>query len=359
MSACINTLDPEYQKLNKVLDDGIKPFLDYYVLKFLDEKGRYPKVDEIPNASTKKALENGLRIKKYDSGMSYCSTQNVLDYTQTNTVEEAMPVLNNDMHPDLETEIISFGNSSIIINHTRPQITNNNISDIDVETDNSDVKNRIILTDLINKLSELYGIKIIPKTTKEINAMDANISDAGYVNAFIYNSDIYVNTDIARLDAPIHELSHIIIGSLRFLNPSLYNQLLSVVYTIPGYNFLFNSYTGRTQNDINEEIFVTEFAKYLVGYNSHFDNINKQQIDEIMYHIKRVIDSMVFGQYSVKNLSENKLLQSSLLELGKKTKSVRFNNQYITTLDLATLHRTLNNTKSDLLKSNELIQECE
>jgi hypothetical protein len=48
------------------------------------------------------------------------------------------------------------------------------------------------------------------------------IQDANSVNAFVLNGQIYINMDRASSDAPIHEISHIILGSLKFTNPTMY-----------------------------------------------------------------------------------------------------------------------------------------
>lgn len=361
MSTCINTFDPEYQYLQKVAGTQAKPFIDYYVLKYLSEKGRYPKIDEIPNMSTREAFNKYLEIQRFNSGLEYTDADKVLSYTGAKDIESSIPILNNVMHPDLEVDLMPVGKQIITTVHERPKQYNANIQDIDVEIQHDPIKDKIIITQMLNELQKLYGIKIKPITTKELlsKKWDMIISDAGIVNAFIYNGDIYVNTDRAKLDAPLHELSHIIIGSLRFLDTNLYSQLLDTVRSLPNYQLLIQQYNGRTENDINEEIFVTEFGKYLSGQQSEFNSFSDQQLDLVLYHVKRVIDSMINGQYTVKNLPTLQVLQSNLLQLGKKTLSSRFNEIYPSSLDLAELHRKLNNTKSDLIKNNELIQECE
>jgi hypothetical protein len=52
-----------------------------------------------------------------------------------------------------------------------------------------------------------------------------------------------------------------------------------------------------------EEIFVTEFAKYAAGYQSEFDKLDEKTLHEITYHMNRTLDTMISGEYSVKNLS--------------------------------------------------------
>jgi hypothetical protein len=50
---------------------------------------------------------------------------------------------------------------------------------------------------------------------KQEGILDA-IPDAASAAAFIFNGNIYVNSDVATIDSKIHELMHILLGSMRF-----------------------------------------------------------------------------------------------------------------------------------------------
>jgi hypothetical protein len=71
--------------------------------------------------------------------------------------------------------------------------------------------------------------------------------------------------DVAKLDAPIHEMSHLLLGSVKYQNPNLYQELINTSEKFPMYNQLIKNYPNRTKSDVNEEIFVTEFSKFLVN----------------------------------------------------------------------------------------------
>jgi hypothetical protein len=60
------------------------------------------------------------------------------------------------------------------------------------------------------------------------------------VNAFIYNGTIYINTDVAKADAPLHELLHLILGQVRYKNPKLYTQLLDSLTSLPNFEVKMN-----------------------------------------------------------------------------------------------------------------------
>ena len=46
-----------------------------------------------------------------------------------------------------------------------------------------------------------------------------NQNGISQAKAFIYNGNIYINTDNATIDSPIHEMLHIVIGGLSRSNP--------------------------------------------------------------------------------------------------------------------------------------------
>lgn len=56
-----------------------------------------------------------------------------------------------------------------------------------------------------------------------------NIPGVATAKAFVYNSEIYVNTDLSDKDAPIHEMMHIMMGGLRREDPELYFSIASQI----------------------------------------------------------------------------------------------------------------------------------
>ena len=109
-------------------------------------------------------------------------------------------------------------------------------------------------------------------------------------------------------------------------------------------------------SDVQEEIFVTELAKFLIRDKSLFDSVDPSIMNFVLYNIKRDIDSIVFGKNSVKTI-ENPF-QYSLLQLGSKLGSDNFDLDTAGTIDDAAIHRILANTKEELMENNELIENC-
>jgi hypothetical protein len=121
----------------------------------------------------------------------------------------------------------------------RPTDTNmkeNPIVDID--------KNKQAIVPIFNKLATLYGIKFHNVTIEDLirNPKFKDIIDAKHINAFILDGEIYINMDVADIDAPIHELTHLLLGSIKYQNPSLYTNLVSIAEELPNYNELITNY---------------------------------------------------------------------------------------------------------------------
>jgi hypothetical protein len=60
------------------------------------------------------------------------------------------------------------------------------------------------------------------------------------------NNNIYINTDLATLDSPIHEILHLVLGSIKFQNPKLYTDLVSLAVQFGNFNKIAKKYPNRT-----------------------------------------------------------------------------------------------------------------
>lgn len=355
MLACINKNSVEYQSLKQKA--GIsEDILEAICRGFLEDYGRFPNLDELPLANSESNLKEVLHINSQNS----TSVQEILNYTGKETISEANSVINNEFS-DLETEIIQLNKEAIVEITHRPNeynFENANSVEIDENIDNIQVFGNAIL-----KLSSLYGIKFNEITNSDLasNEWIGKIPDSHAVNAFVYNGEIYINTDMASVDAPLHEILHLFVGSIRFTNPRLYEELINMSESFPSYTSLAEEYNGRSRNDINEEIFVTEVAKLFTGRPSNLSNLSGNIIHEITYNVKRVLDTILMGQDSVKTISDGRLFTMSLREIAQQVNSKSFVNKFHGTMNVegSELHRILNNRKKDLINDGQLKEICE
>ena len=284
--------------------------------EYLELYGRFPELDEIPNADSSKYLEEKYDIKTSKSGTKYSNTQMILDNGYS-TIQEANANI-NDTHKDLDVKITDINGVSIFEIKSRPSEYKIGGTPYSI-TATTDTQVQCGIIEALNKMRNCYGINIIPITSDD-KFPNINVSQS---KAFIYNGDIYVNIDNATVDSPIHEMLHILLGTMNRNNPSLFYQLTSSVETISDYDYRASHYPNRIKSDINEEIFVEEFAKYLTNQHSIFDNIDENTKNQIMYYVQRDLDTIFDGNYSVKSLDE--IFNCSLRELAELTESNIFN----------------------------------
>lgn len=353
MIACdINTKSDKFQTLKN--KSGVSDFtLASAIADSQNNLGRDPYLDEIPKANSENYLKEHIKLKKNN----YTDTKNILDYTNTASIEEATIKLNNQMHQDLEVTIQEVGSKSLVTIRKRPSEYEVILKPyVDTQENVTPSKNTMIFRKMLDTFADKYGINIKYMNTKEILAL--GIPNATISKAFIYNGDIYVNTDVANVTtSKAHELMHIFLGSVKFLNPELYYSLVSTMEDLNVYDTIAKNYPNRTRNDINEEIFVTEFSKHITGVSSIFQNLDAKISKELEYNVLRMMDSMLMGNYSVKSLSNP--YSKTILELAKLTQSEALNQADSGYIQYSSkINRQLANLKEQLYKENKLMEKC-
>ena len=322
--------------------------------QFEEQYGRLPELDELPGANSLPSLKKEISMKSSNRGTNYTSTSKILAATNTNSIQEANAALNNT-HRDLDIELQEIGETVIIKVKQRPSEYNILETNIETNIPESIEQQKVGLQNALNKMRECYGIDIMYIDNDEL-VSDVDVNSA---KAFIKNGTIYINVDNATIDSPVHEMLHLFIGSISFSNPQLFQQLMSIVSNIPNIEDRISMFEGsRTMNDILEEIFVEELSKFVTGQSSLFDNLQKDIISQVLYNVKRDIDTIIDGNYSVKSLEDNEIFNKSIRNLAEELESSTFNINVASGLNNAMTHRILANTKSDLLKSGELREEC-
>lgn len=350
MAQCL-IKNTEYR--TKLAQSGIPEFSFYvFANQFVNKYGRFPNLDEIPEANSSQYLKDTIHINKNGSA----KVDDILGSTGATTVEEANIIL-NDQYSDLEIDIMPLNTEAIVDIQNRPsEYAPREVFDYEIDqTPNSGV----VFRQIFDKLHRLYGIEIIPTNNKELASSKwQNIPDVKNVSAFVYQGNTYINTDLANVDAPIHEMTHMLLGSIRFKNPELYEELISMAEQFPNIEQMAMSYPNKTLHDVYEELFVQETSRYLAGMSSELDVLDNKIKYELHYNIKRLLDSALMGQYSVKSFDESELYNMSLKQLATVMQSMLLNPVQLGSMDDAALHRVLANKKSDLMKKGDLREDC-
>lgn len=352
MANCINTNSVQYRELKRLstLPDIL---LKAHIARYQnDHNGRFPTIDELPGASSLNAIKEDLKIR--EDGTS--KIDDILKFTGASDLNSANVII-NDKYKDLDTEIIPLNKTAIVNIKERPSIFKY------VENPKNDfsyVDSQIFITKSLEKMAKTMGINInsISIDRMKSEGILEQIPDAAQASAFIYNGDIYINSDIATIDSKIHELMHILLGSMRFKQPELYSEIIQTVQNIPNFEDIAINYPNRTQSDLLEEVFVEEFSKYISGIDNTLANLDQDILYQINYNITRALDTILMGDNSVAAIDDETLFSSSLRDVAEMVNSSTMVNDSHGFLTDALIHRTLANVKQELLENGDLKEEC-
>lgn len=349
---CINKSSREYRSLLR--ESGLSDFeLSAQVGDFIENHDRFPYLDELIGVDSEKAIREDLKIRKSDNTTK---TEDILKITNTNSVEESVITL-NDKFRDKEIEIFDFAGRSKVWITPKPTLEINSTSQNEI---NDNINSMVYFNEIIEKLQNLYGIDIIPITNQELSSPEwQNVVGVDQTKAFIYDGNIYVNTDVATIDSPLHEMLHILLGSLKSKNRNLYSQLVSQAINFDSYGEISEQYPNRTREDLNEEVFITELSKYLVGYPSNIEQLSDNQKYEVFYNMNRTLDIILNGDVSVRVIPQEDLFQMNLKTIAKIVNSASMTNDFRGSMNDSTLNRLLSNKKSEMMKNGDLKEECE
>jgi len=117
-------------------------------------------------------------------------------------------------------------------------------------------------------------------------------------------------------------------------------------------------YPNRAKSDLDEEVFVNEYARYLTGFESEFSGLDSEILYQLDYNVSRTLDSILNGDNSVNAIPRVQRFSKSLKELGILVNSHNMENKYGGYLDSATINRIMANTKQTLFERGDLIERC-
>lgn len=335
----------------KLKQSGIsEPLFESFVMDFMDKYGRFPNLDEIPRADSTQHLQDTLHITD-----GAADIEDILATTNTTNITDANIAL-NDQYTDQDIKLFPLHTTALVYAERRPSPY------VQIQREPQQVvKNpnpKVVFSNMFDKFRNQYGINIHTITDKELETWE-DIPEVKTVSAFVHNGEIYINTDLADIDAPIHEMTHILLGSIRFKNPELYHKLVQMADQFEHFDERLAQYPNMAREDAYEEIFVQEVGRYLSGMNSAISNLPTNVQYELHYNIKRLLDTALTGQYSVKSIRNEQLYQMTLPELVKAVNSMMLQPFHVTGLDDASMHRMLANTKSELIKNGDLKEICQ
>lgn len=352
MSTCINTTSAEYRALKErsgLSDFDLKVSLRAYQM---DHEGKWPQLDEMPAVNSENVLREKLKLRKDNA----TKIDTILEATNTSSPEEATIYINNT-HRDLNTTIFPVADQAIVTMEQRPspfRLVRGEARNLE------NVNSPVFIGQALENLAQNFGIQTTFKTNKELQAMGVldQVPEGIGVSAFVLDGNIIVNADVASVDAPVHELMHVLMGALKFTQPDLYYNLVQVARQLPTYGERAELYPHRGQSDVDEEVFVQEYARYVSGLQSEFSKLDPEILYQLDYEISRTLDTIINGDNSVRLIPQAVRFGTSLKTLGIMTNSKNMESKYQGFAESAYLSRVLANVKSDLFKQNKLEEIC-
>lgn len=356
MSKCIDRESIEFKSLKKMtgIDDNA---LSVISMMSMETRGRMPEIDEVPNANSLPVMETELGIS-YNKSRDRFSTDTE-KFVNGSSIKESVVRINNRFK-DMEVKAFDFDGKTIIDILKRPNIGKFYDGEFDIDTNQSQSDIKQIFDAISEKSSELYGVDIRTFNDGTVdNFSELKGFDYGLKNAFILNGNIYINTDYANLDAPVHEMMHLLLGELKFNDGNLYNEIVNTMTEIPNFNEIRNTlYSDLAMRDAMEEIFVTQVSRHMVGMDSIISKLPLKMKSKIEYDILRMIDTSFMGSNSAIGMKFTDLSDMSIHELCRVLGSTLLNNKAKINNDLGFSHRIALNVKRELLRNGELKEIC-
>lgn len=211
-------------------------------------------------------------------------------------------------------------------------------------------------------LSKNYGIKVNILTEGDIEAQFKTIIPyASRVRAFVYNGDIYINSNRANSADKFHEFAHLAMGYIKKSNPNLYYALVDKTESLNDFGQRVHKYKQigdtRALPDLKEEIFVTLFGDYAHSKLNEWFIDKREDLNSVSDDFKKGIQKAFQTDSFITSYEVQDLLNMSMSDIFNRFGSMLFTAE---SLDLVSTIETrqITNVISDLIKNNILTEKC-
>ena len=136
---------------------GLPEFSVYsFINGFSETYGRFPELDEIPNANSEEYLNKQLDIKEIKDS-KYTVVKKISEVTGTENISNANIILNQE-HSDLEVHLNQIGDAVLVETLHRPsEYIEDDIEPTSIDFDKSRESNSIIIRESLNRLQKYYN----------------------------------------------------------------------------------------------------------------------------------------------------------------------------------------------------------
>ena len=225
-----------------------------------------------------------------------------------------------------------------------------------------------IFNKFIEEAFTKFGRRVIKISDLELSTPEwKGIVDTKKINkAFIYNNNIYINTDHATIDDMLHELLHVYIGAVQTKDSELYKKMLNTIIGSGQFEQRWNREVSINKNtkmgnmmDFAEEVLVSELAKHLTGQQSIFRGMDQNLMDDISKTLKTGLDSIFYANVSATSIPNINFFTSSLKDVLNYLKSGLLEECTYRNIDYdAYKHRITSNIMQKMLNNNMMEEQC-
>lgn len=310
------------------------------------------------NTSSIPAVVDKLGAKVLTKGDLNTPTNIQLEHTLTNMYDLNRTYRDIEITPDVSTLHHTYYNIRQKATRFRPLMSKSNITDINsyLSYGSTSLNSSQMLRNAITHMADTLGIEVEYVSPQEFD----DISKTPDAKGCVRDGKVYLNSKYADDSTRVHELMHLLVEPMKYLNPYLYDKFLGVAQQLSISRDIKSRYGFLLSEDADEEVMVEAIARYVTDKLSKSDKDLLQQrgIGELIYDLKYNIDSMFSADYSATNLSDSDVFDTSISELQKAINgSFRLSIQRSYN-SLSHDIRMLTNMKSDLYQKNLLFEHC-
>lgn len=390
MALCVDKHSLEYQTL--LQRSGVPDFnLNVVVSYYLENYGRYPRLNEIPNADSRAFMYKQLDVKVNNSDLKGNKTEEessiqsikvsknkIIEYLGLNSdaSNDVIQDLMAKKHTDLtfkDVKVSKDGKTYIFKFYKLPtQWSRRNVNRNLMSNEEQEEFSVEIFNKFIEEAFTKFGRRVIKISDLELSTPEwKGIVDTKKINkAFIYEGNIYINTDHATIDDMLHELLHVYIGAVQTKdsknNTDLYKKMLNTIIGSGQFEQRWNREVSINKNtkmgnmmDFAEEVLVSELAKHLTGQQSIFRGMDQKLMDDISYTLKTGLDSIFYANGSATSMSDINFFTSSLKDVLNYLKSGLLEECTYRNIDYdAYEHRITSNIMQKMLNNNMMEEQC-
>ena len=350
-----DSIDQEY---NSLLTNGTLE--DFYT--YFSERGVLSETfDKLKEVIDSPELAGLFIYKLYDKQKRNTTENQVNKYygeeLEDNLIKGILEELSNaktDVHGYNYYYVVKQGNKMLQLEP---------ITDIGVSLDAATQRPMPIIGHLntaIKVLQDTYeGLEIELITNSE--AKDMGVDED--TRAFIKDGKVYINQDTATSADVFHEYTHLLLGVLKASNFDGYVKLLNTIASIKKDKWVGKvqeevraKYKGRSEMDIQEEVFATLFGDYLAGKRT---DLLSEELTDAMKQTKNNTDKALSKVFEGMNGDDiNTIYKGTIYDVCKGFMSAVANYKNGLEFKKGRVYRQISNVIEKMKNDNIIQEEC-